>query len=317
MKIAIVGAGLSGLSIATYLLRKNRAVDITIFDQDGIGRGASCLASLLHPYPGKHGKRSLYAGAALVMARELFKFAEEFATQPFVSSGILRSIYTLEQEQNFISMGKLYGDVHSYPSRMPFFHISSGFTINTSQYLQSLWRFCKKRNATLIRQKIVSLNELINFDHIVLAMGSGIEKFDVIGNYSFDFVKGQVLYSNIKSICHIPMSCIAKGYIAQVPSSNIHLGSSYEHNFMQTDFSLEEAQENIIGKLITSFPWVRELSISGGQAAIRVCNKRNYFPVFDKISPGLWIMTAMGSRGLLYHALMGLRGAEQILSESI
>lgn len=314
MRIAIVGAGLSGLSIATYLLRKNKAIHITIFDKDGIGKGASCLASLLHPYPGKHGKRSLYAGAALFMARELFKFAEKFADQPFVSSGILRSIYTLEQEQNFISMGKLYGDVHSCPNGMPFFHISSGFTINTTQYLQSLWRFCKKHNATFICQKIDSLEELINFDHIVLAMGSGIQKFDLIDNYSFDFVKGQILYSNIKSICHIPMSCIAKGYIAQVPNSNIHLGSSYEHNFTQTEFSLEKAQENIIEKLITCFPWVKELSISGGHAAIRVCNKRHYFPVFDKISPGLWMMTAMGSRGLLYHALMGFRGAEQILS---
>lgn len=316
MRIAIVGAGLSGLSIATYLLRKNSAINITLFDQDGIGRGASRLASLLHPYPGKHGKRSLYAGAALLITRELFKFAEKFATQSFVSSGILRSIYTLEQEQNFISMGKLYGDI-SYYGRMPFFHISSGFTINTNEYLQSLWRFCEKHNATLICEKIISLEELNSFDHIVLAMGSGIVKFDVIDNYSFDFVKGQILYSNIKSICHIPMSCIAKGYIAQVPNSNIHLGSTYEHNFTQTDFSLKEAQENIIGKLSTCFPWIEEVSICGGHAAIRVCNREHYFPVFDKISSGLWIMTAMGSRGLLYHAIMGLRGAEQILSESI
>ena len=214
-------------------------------------------------------------------------------------------------------MGKLYGDVHSYHSSLPLFHISSGFTINTSEYLQSLWKFCKKYNATLICQKIISLKELHNFDHIVLAMGSGIEKFDVIDNYSLDFVKGQILYSNIKSICHIPMSCIAKGYIAQVPNSNIHLGSTYEHNFTQTDFSLEEAQENIIGKLIPYFPWVEEVPICGGHAAVRVCNKRHYFPVFDKISPRLSLMTAMGSRGLLYHAIMGLRGAEQILSESI
>lgn len=317
MRIAIVGAGLSGLSIATYLLRKNSAIDITIFDQDGIGKGASSLASLIHPYPGKHGKRSLYASAALLIARELFKFAEKFATKPFASSGILRSAYTVEEEQNFISMGKLYRDVYLYHSQIPFFHISSGFTINTSQYLQSLWRFCKKQNATFRCQTIISIEELNNFDHTVLAMGSGIRKFDFVDNYSFDFVKGQILYSNIKRICHIPMSCIAKGYIAQIPNSNIHLGSTYEHNFTQMDFSLGEAQQRIIGKLSTCFPWIKEISISGGKAAIRVCNKKHYFPVFDKISPGLWVMTGMGSRGLLYHAIMGLRGAEQILSESI
>lgn len=317
MRIAIVGAGLSGLSIATYLLRKNNTIDITLFDPHGIGRGASSLASLLHPYPGKHGKRSLYAGAALLMARELFKFTEKFAAKPFLSSGVLRSIYTLEQEQNFLSMGKLYGDVHTYHNPMPAFYISSGFTINTPQYLQSLWTFCKKHNTNLVCEKIISLEELNHFDHIVLAMGAGIEKFTMIDNYSFDFVKGQILYSNIKNIRHIPMSCIAKGYIAQVPNSYIHLGSTYEHKFTETEFSLEEARENIMSKLIPFFPWIEEVPICGGQAAIRVCNKRHYFPIFDKISPRFWIMTGMGSRGLLYHAIMGLRGAEEILSDSI
>lgn len=317
MKVAIVGAGLSGLSIATYLLRKNSSTRITIFDQQGIGKGASRAASLLHPYPGKNGRRSLDAEIALTTVRELFAFAQPFSVHPFLSLGILRSAYTLEQEQNFISMGKLYGDVDPYRSNSPFFHISSGLTVDTTEYLQSLWRFCSHYNANLIRQKIISLDELHGFDHVVLAMGAGIQALENIHHHSFDFVKGQILYSNIKSICHIPMSCIAKGYIAQVPNSYIHLGSTYEHRFTHDEFSLTEAKEIIIGKLITCFPWVEELSIHGGHAATRVCNKKNYLPVFDRIRVGVWMMTAMGSRGLLYHAIMGLRAAEQILSEQI
>lgn len=317
MKVAIVGAGLSGLSIATYLLRKNSTIHITVFDQQGVGKGASQLASLLHPYPGKNGRRSLNAEIALTTVRELFEFAQPFAIHPFVSLGILRSAYTLKQEQNFISMGKLYGDVDPYRFNSSFFHISSGFTVDTKEYLQSLWRFCTHCNANLIRKKIISLDELNAFDHIVLAMGSGIWSLSTIHQHSLDFVKGQILYSNIKSICHIPMSCIAKGYIAQVPNSGIHLGSTYEHHFTHDEFSLKEAKEIILGKLITCFPWVGELSIHGGHAATRVCNKKNYLPIFDRIRRGLWMMTAMGSRGLLYHGIMGLQAAEQILSEQI
>lgn len=317
MKVAIIGAGLSGLSIASYLLRKNRSIHITVFDDKGIGKGASQAASLLHPYPGKTGRRSLEAELALNTAQELFQFIRPFSNYPFLSLGILRSAYTLQQEENFISMGKLYGDIDFYDCKLPFFHISSGFTVNTTEYLQSLWRFCTHCNATLIQQKINSLEKLNEFDHVVLAIGSGISSFNTIHQHSLDFVKGQILYSNIKRICHIPMSCIAKGYIAQVPNSDIHLGSTYEHNFTHDEFSLSEAKEIILGKLIPCFPWVEELSIHNGCAAIRVCNNKSYLPIFEKIRPGLWMMTAMGSRGLLYHAIMGLRAAKQILSESV
>ena len=317
MKVAIIGAGLSGLSIATYLLRKNSSVSITVFDHKGIGQGASRLASLLHPYPGKNGRRSLYSQIALTTAKELFEFIEPFTAHPFLSPGILRSAYTLKQQHNFIAMGKFYGDVDLYQYDLSFFHISSGFTVNTAEYLQSLWRFCVDRNANLIKEKIVSVHELDNFDHIVLAVGAGIQSFNTMHDHSFDFVKGQILYSNIKSICHIPMSCVAKGYIAQVPNSPIQLGSTYEHHFTHEEFLLKEAKETIIGQLATYFPWIEELPIDSGRAAIRVCNKGSYLPIFDTIRPGLWMMAGMGSRGLLYHAIMGLRAAEQILNKGV
>lgn len=317
MKIAIVGAGLSGLSIATYLLRKNRFIEITVFDHKGIGKGASQIASLLHPYPGKNGKRSIEAELALTTVQELFEFVRPFAENSFISLGILRSAYTIEQQENFISMGKLYGDIDFYHSKKSFFYISSGFTVNTTEYLQSLWRFCTYCNAILIQEKISSLESLHMFDHVILAVGSGIASFNDIHQHSLDFVKGQILYSNIKRIHHIPMSCIAKGYIAQVPNSPIHLGSTYEHHFIHNEFSLSQARTHIFEKLIPYFPWVEELYIDSGRAAIRVCNNKSYLPIFDKIRPRLWMMTAMGSRGLLYHAIMGVRAAKQILSEQV
>lgn len=317
MKVAIIGAGLSGLSIASYLLRKNASVEVTVFDHKGIGKGASQVASLLHPYPGKKGKRSIEAKLALTTVEELFQFIQPFAHYPFLSLGILRSAYTLQEEENFISMGKLYGDIDFYDYPSPFFHISSGFTVNTKEYLRSLWRFCTYCNATLVREKIYSLEKLHKFDHIVLAIGSGIASFHAIHQHSLDFVKGQILYSNKRRMCHLPMSCIAKGYIARVPNSPIHLGSTYEHDFTHDQFSLSKAKEIILGKLIPYFPWIEELTIHNGCAAIRVCNNKSYLPIFEKIRPGLWMITAMGSRGLLYHAIMGLRAAHQILSETV
>lgn len=75
-----------------------------------------------------------------------------------------------------MAMRKYYGDVSSYPHdfHVSLFHISSGFTVDTSRYLHSLWRFCIHCKASLVRKKIISLSELNSFNHIVLAMGADI-----------------------------------------------------------------------------------------------------------------------------------------------
>jgi glycine/D-amino acid oxidase-like deaminating enzyme len=44
------------------------------------------------------------------------------------------------------------------------------------------------------------------------------------------------------------------------------------------------------------------MDIEECKAGIRVVNSKHYLPIVGKLSEGLWVMTAMGSRGLLYHA---------------
>ncbi|MFI5334514.1 MAG: FAD-dependent oxidoreductase, partial [Chlamydiales bacterium] len=64
MKVAVIGAGLSGLATCYYLLELGYAVHL--FDEKGVGGAASGIAcGLLHPYPGEEGKRSWRADEAL------------------------------------------------------------------------------------------------------------------------------------------------------------------------------------------------------------------------------------------------------------
>ena len=41
------------------------------------------------------------------------------------------------------------------------------------------------------------------------------------------------------------------------------------------------------------------------RAGIRVTNPAHYFPILEQIDPKTWVVTALGSRGLLYHAYLG------------
>ena len=71
MKIAIIGAGLSGLSVAWHL-SLHRQCAITLFDPQGIAGGASGIAAgLMHPYPGLMGMRSFMASEGIATTKHL------------------------------------------------------------------------------------------------------------------------------------------------------------------------------------------------------------------------------------------------------
>ncbi|MFS8563307.1 MAG: hypothetical protein LVR00_02840 [Rhabdochlamydiaceae bacterium] len=55
------------------------------------------------------------------------------------------------------------------------------------------------------------------------------------------------------------------------------------------------------------------LPVRGVKAGMRVTNPAHYFPIIEKIDERTWVVTALGSRGLLYHAYL----AEQLTKECL
>ena len=86
MRIAVVGAGLAGLGVTHFLLKKGHFV--TLFDQFGVGSGASGIpVGLCHPYLGRSGKPSKFAGEALQATRELLDIAEKSSGKKLADRG--------------------------------------------------------------------------------------------------------------------------------------------------------------------------------------------------------------------------------------
>src|SRR5579862_7065479 len=80
MRVAIIGAGFSGLSLAWQLIDSGQCT-VTLFDQKGIGAGASGIAAgLMHPYPGKEGKRSFLASEGIAATQRLLQIAKRKST---------------------------------------------------------------------------------------------------------------------------------------------------------------------------------------------------------------------------------------------
>jgi glycine/D-amino acid oxidase-like deaminating enzyme len=313
MRIAILGAGFSGLSAAWHLLN-TVSCQVVLFDSKGIGGGASGIAAgLLHPYVGEAGKRSLLAGEGIESAKELITSAEEKLGQRVANrDGIFRHVVNEKQNQMFLSHCKQFKDVK--PHGEGCFWIDLGMTLDCPRYLAGLWQVVLAKGATLVSQEICNLRDLQGFDHVVVAAGAGIARFPELSSLRLGIMKGQVLICRAPELISLPLkSSICKGYLALSLERRICcIGSTYERGEMNEIPDLAMTRSTLFPKIHCFFPEVEKLEVVACRAALRVVGPGHYFPIAAKVSEGLWVLTAMGSRGLLYHAFLGKLLAEAI-----
>lgn len=279
-KIAVVGAGFAGLAAAYFLSQKNH---VTLFDKKGIGAGASGISSgLLHPYPGEKGRLSWHAEEALTLSKQLIDAAEELLGQPVANrNGILRLGPILSPGKDVVELG---------PEK---FLITSGWTVFTPLYLQGLSRLCEKRGVEVKIQEIEAVEVLDRFDHVVLAVGAGIRFFKEREELKINFVKGQILTCQLNE--PLERSISSKIYTALTDDPlKCHLGATYERDVIDDIPDGEKA----IQLLKPNLP------VLDCRAGIRVTNPAHYFPILKQLGPRSHVITALGSRGLLYHAFL-------------
>lgn len=307
MRIAIIGAGFAGLSAAWHLLSLKADCELVLFDPNGVGGGASGMAAgLMHPYVGEEGKRSFLGTEGLEASTKLIDAVEAFLGESVSRrDGILRYVVTEAQNELFLSHCESFGDVKSQGERC--FLIESGMTIDCPRYLNGLWQMISAEGAILIQEEVARLQDLKGFDCVIVAAGSGVSKFPELSSLKFSLLKGQILTCRAQGDLDLPeKSSICKGYIAlSVEKGVCSIGSTYERSFSNEDPDPALAKSLLFPKMASLFPEVDRLEVLGCKASLRVIRKGHYFPIATKIKDGLFALTAMGSRGLLYHALLG------------
>lgn len=327
MKIAIVGAGFAGLSLAWHLLAFSDKTYCTIFDDKGIGKGASGVASgLLHPFPAAATRYSFMGHEAMHHSLKLLA-AAQFCNEEKIAdfSGILKLALDDEEKISYSTLTTSYERVRwieteelkkqiGFIKPCPALLIENGVTVFCDRYLNALWLACRQfqgERAELKLQSINSFSELEGYDVKILCCGQSIRKIDP--QLKLQFVKGQIL------TCKAPYpltsrSLIAKGYIAITADPLVyHIGSSYEHHYKEEAPSLEIAKQLILQQCLSYTDIVKDLKICDCRAGIRVSNSKKHLPIIKKYSSTDYAITAFGSRGLLYHGLIGKQLAANIL----
>lgn len=325
MKIGIIGAGVASLGLCYHLLCQEKSFQVTLFDLKGIGGGSSGIsAGLLHPYPGENARLSWQGNKALESAVSLLEVASlALGRKVMQEGGILRVALNEEQERMFRECAETRRDAQFWSAQtcrekvkgmlfFPGIFICSARTVYSKLYLQGLWKACEQLGARF-EKKEVDVGMLRDFDHVVIAAGSGIRKFKECRGLPVKYNKGQLLVCKKPPNFDLNFSLIGKGYLAlSEMEEKCYLGSTYEHEFVTEEPCMRAATDEILSKVKKFFPFCESFKIQDCLSGLRVSNRKGPLPLVRRLKKGLWIVTAMGSRGFLYHSLVGQKLSQAI-----
>lgn len=317
MKIAILGAGFSGLATAWHLMQRFPC-EITIFDPSGIGGGASGLAAgLMHPYSGAHAKLNWMGLEGMQATKELLAVAAQTLGCPVAEElGVLRVALTQAQEKDFALCASKYKDaewisMEACQKLIPGItgssgiKINSGMSVNSSLYLQGLWAACEKRGAILIKERISKLQEVQHYDVIVVAMGAASRLFPELAHLEITPVKGQVLnFTWPAEVPHLPLPLNSHAYLVMDSAKQTCLaGATFERGFSSAEPDIDVAAADILPKVNALMPGVvNRSSLINCRAGLRASTP-DHRPISLRINEKCWVLSGMGSKGLLYHSL--------------
>lgn len=323
--IAIIGAGYSGLATAWHLLKRSPHAKITLFDPAGYGGEASKIsAGLLHKYAGMHAKRNRLSVEGEAATRELLAVASAALNKSVIlSHKILRLALTPEQEADFAKSAAAYDDVEWLPKSAcrqidpelpdaPAILIHSGVAVDTDSYLKGLFTACQERGVLLKQERIGALEELEGFDIVIAAVGASMPLWPELQTVPIRPQKGQLLLLDWKGRTPLPLSIVSQIYLTmRADKQALIVGATYERNFMDANPDPEKAINDLLPRALLLYPALASAQVLDVKAGLRASTP-DHLPIVGHLTGNLYIITGMGSRGLLYHSLYAKKLAAEI-----
>lgn len=331
-RIAIIGMGYAGLALCFHLLAL-RAGEVTLFDRHPHGEGASLVsAGLLHLYPGGEARLAQDGIAGLHATQELLKISSSaLGRLVFTQKGLIRLAMSPKQRAAFLERATQYSDItfleeHQMAERLPFLPARAGLwlphamVVDAEEYLEGLRQICFQEGAQYVQQEIQpgaawhGLNIAGEFDAVVMAMGAGVATLPAFASLPLRQIKGQVLQlSWPKDLPFFDFPITGDCYmLPNHQEGRCLVGATFEKDFTSLLACREQAENLLRPRVEAIAPQFIQSDCLDVRAGVRLTTPQHK-PIAKQIKPRLWALTALGSKGLLHHALLARTLAEEIV----
>uniref|UniRef100_A0A7S3EJF9 FAD dependent oxidoreductase domain-containing protein n=1 Tax=Rhodosorus marinus TaxID=101924 RepID=A0A7S3EJF9_9RHOD len=324
LRVAVVGGGLAGLSVADRLCKLGVG-EVVLFDPNpiGVGNASAVAAGMLHKFTPR-GKKAFMADEAFQRSQEMIS---ESAPNSIIYHGALfRAAVTEKQEKDYIKASQLNPDsellllqgdevqcsVPQSPARMGLL-IRDAFIIDTKMYMKELWNKCVSTGAASHRlERVKSPADLFDsgFDSVVIA--AGYQSNDLVPQHmNMQRKQGRnVIFRKRSSgsVFNIPM--VSGKYLVPQRDNDLLAGATVEAvDPNVNERGISETLEALGTRIFELYPDLEEhyepASVTSGVRGIPIRPPGIApLPYLSSPSPNVWLIAGLASRGLLHHALL-------------
>lgn len=329
----IVGAGISGLSIAYFLLEKGQK--ITLIDS-GTNKSSRVAAGMINPLVFRRMAKSWDIDVLLPFAKRFYTKIEEQTKQTFYHPIVIRRFFSSEQEHQFWVDRQYLKEYIDYMS--PLEDSDSNYTTETikneygsGRVRNSAWidtplflDACKR----LIQEDAIIIND--EFDYSALDCDKKIyngerfdgfifcEGFEVYKNPWFSFIpiqptKGEILTIHSEQIPN-DESLNRKCFVLPIGNNKFKVGSTYV--WSETDSHPTEAGKK---ELVSNFNYLssEKPEIIEHTAGIRPTTPDRR-PIIGEhpTHSGLYVFNGLGAKGYLIGPMHASKFVEYLVHET-
>ncbi|MEB3768247.1 FAD-dependent 5-carboxymethylaminomethyl-2-thiouridine(34) oxidoreductase MnmC [Acinetobacter sp. MD2] len=332
-KIAIIGAGIAGLSTAWAFAKRGHAV--TIFEEKGIISGGSgnplaLLNPKLSPIAQSHEHLMTACWQYAVRHYAQFKAFRALSVEQFdlKQTGELQQLIT--QYPAPILSAVTDNNASPIPSQPLNLSLNLAGAVIPKTLSEEIlahpniqWTKAKITQLSEVNQQVQVYDEnsvcLMQADHVVVCAAK--DSAALFQTYPhLKPIRGQVSWMNTPEALHANRAYSYGGYCAQLDDTQLILGASFHPNREDCDVTTADHQHNldllsqIAPEFAASLP---SIDLWQGRASIRA-QSADYFPLLGQLEPNCRIFSfaGLGSKGYLFAPLCGEVLVAQVLSQA-
>ncbi len=319
--VVIAGAGLGGACAALWLSESKHVALLS-----GTAPAASTVAAgLVNPFAGRRLGMSWYSNTAHRNLLDTLTKAD--AHETYNPCGILRPALDKDHASLLQTCSEENPDLIAWISpnqaREDCPHVKAAFggvittggILDTPRMLKQMLSTVSQ-HATVIHENLASWQDhdanvtamlasgrSLKAKTLILALGSGYTSFSELLKLNLHCTKGQVIHVRIPEYISMPLPVSGYGYAVPM-GDRLILGTTYEHAPHDGEPTTAGAR-SILSLTEQMIPWARSAEILCSSAGIRVGVPGTRLPMVGPLTKHVWILTGLGSKGLLSGAYIG------------